>query len=91
MNGERKMKLNETVEMMNSEDYKERFRGGYAQLKIRINGLKGMLEKYKNGTLPFEPSCSYDLLDGQRKSMELYASYLEDRAKIENINFYDLN
>lgn len=50
-----------------------------------------MLVKYKNGTLPFVPSCSYDLLDAQRKSMELYASCLEDRAKVEKINLDDLN
>ena len=47
-----------------------------------------MLEKYKAGTLPFKPSCSYDLLNGQYKAMKLYASYLEERAIIENI---DLN
>ena len=33
------MNLNETVEMMNSSDYKERFRAEYLQLKIRMNGL----------------------------------------------------
>ena len=32
------MKLIETVEMMNSENYKERFRAEYFQLDIRING-----------------------------------------------------
>ena len=37
------MKLSETVEMMNSADYKERFRAEYFQLKIRVNGLKNML------------------------------------------------
>jgi hypothetical protein len=34
------MKLNETVGMMESGDYKERFRGEYFQLKIRMEGLK---------------------------------------------------
>ena len=29
------MKLNETVKMMNSEDYKERFKAEYLQLKIK--------------------------------------------------------
>jgi hypothetical protein len=79
------MKLNETVEFMNSENYKERFKAEYQQLKIRSEGLYNMLVKYKEGTLGFEPSCSYDLLNGQLKSMDLYASYLEDRAIIENI------
>ena len=80
------MNLNETVEMMNSSDYKERFRAEYFQLKIRMNGLSAMLKKYKEGTLNFTPSCSYDLLNGQFKAMDLYASYLEERAVIENIN-----
>jgi hypothetical protein len=80
------MKLNETVEMMNSVDYKERFRAEYLQLKIRMEGLSSMLKKYKAGELNFTPSCSYDLLNAQFKTMDLYASYLEDRAVIENIN-----
>ena len=79
------MKLSDTIDLMNSSDYKDRFRGEYLQLKIRINGLTSMLEKYKNGLLPFTPSCSYDLLAGQLKAMKLYATYLEDRAAIENI------
>jgi len=80
------MKLNETVKMMDSTEYKERFRAEYFQLKIRMTGLGSMLKKYKAETLPFKPSCSYDLLNGQFKAMDLYASYLEERAKIENID-----
>lgn len=80
------MELKETLEMMNSSDYKERFRGEYLQLKIRMEGLGVMLKKYKAGELNFKPSCSYDLLNGQFQSMDLYASFLEERAEIENIN-----
>ena len=80
------MKLYQTAELMNSVDYKDRFKAEYLQLKIRMNGLKTMLDKYKAGTLPFKPSCSYDLLNRQYKVMILYASYLEERAKIENID-----
>ena len=79
------MKLNETVEMMNSADYKERFKAEYLQLKIRMEGLSNMLRKYKEGTLNFTPSCSYDLLDGQLIVMDMYAVYLKKRAEIENI------
>lgn len=80
------MQLNDTVGMMNSADYKQRFRAEYIQLKIRMNGLSNMLKKYKEGTLNFIPSCSYDLLNGQLKSMDMYASYLEERATIEGID-----
>ena len=77
------MKLIETVEMMNSTDYKERFRAEYFQLKIRIEGLDAMLKKYKEGTLPFEPSCSYDLLNNQLIAMMEYRNRLTERAEIE--------
>lgn len=79
------MNLKETIEMMVSSDYKERFIAEYKQLEIRRNGLYNMLKKYKAGELPFTPSCSYDLLNGQLKAMDMYSEYLEERAKIENI------
>lgn len=80
------MKLSETVEMMNSADYKERFRAEYLQLKIRINGLATMLDKYKKGTLPFKPTCTYDLLNSQLRVMTQYAMTLKERARIEDID-----
>ena len=79
------MNLKETIEMMVSSDNKERFKAEYKQLEIRRNGLYNMLKKYKAGELPFTPSCSYDLLNGQLKAMDMYSGYLEERAKIENI------
>ena len=80
------MNLKETVLLMESVDYKERFKAEYLQLEIRVNGLRNMLKEYKDGTLTFKPSCSYDLLNGQLKAMELYATYLEERAQIEEID-----
>lgn len=82
------MKLNETVKMMESKDYKERFIAEYIQLKIRMDALAGMLIKMENNMLDFTPKCSYDLLNGQLKAMNLYAEYLKERAEIEKI---DLN
>ncbi|WP_267239941.1 crAss001_48 related protein [Clostridium perfringens] len=79
------MKLSETVQMMESSDYKERFKAEYLQLKIRIEGLSNMLEKYKNGTLNFKPSCSYELLNYQLFVMKKYSKCLEERAVIEGI------
>lgn len=51
------MKLCETVEGMNSADYKERFKAEYQQLLIRYTGLKSMLEKWDADSLEFEPTC----------------------------------
>lgn len=82
---DREMNLEDTIEGMRSEDYKERFRVEFQQLIIRIRGLERMLDKYKKGTLQFTPTCSYDLLNGQLKAMNLYASYLRERAVIEDI------
>lgn len=45
------MVLKDTVEMMNSDDYKERFKAEYYQLVIRYNKLKSMLVKWDKGTL----------------------------------------
>ncbi|MDE6520066.1 MAG: hypothetical protein K2K91_06375 [Ruminococcus sp.] len=70
---------------MKSADFKERFQAVYIQLKIRYNGLKAMLEKYKAETLPFQPKCSYELLFTQLVYMENYMNVLEERAKVEDI------
>lgn len=79
------MELKDTAELMESADFKDRFKAEYYQLNIRMTGLSKMLESYKNGTLKFTPKCSYDLLNAQFKAMDMYASYLEERAKIEGI------
>ena len=70
---------------MNSSDFKDRFKAEYYQLKIRRDGLKEMLKKYKEGTLEFTPNCDYDLLHTQLVYMEGYMVVLETRAEIENI------
>jgi hypothetical protein len=79
------MELKDTIEMMNSPDYKDRFRAEYVQLKIRYNKLFDMIIKYKAGTLGFVPSCSLDLLMEQLRAMGNYLMLLETRAEIEKI------
>jgi hypothetical protein len=80
------MELKDTIELMNSQDYQDRYRGEYYQLKIRYEKLMAMLEKYKAGTLHFTPTCSYELLFEQAIYMKQYLGVLEQRAKIENVN-----
>lgn len=84
------MNLADTVGMMNSPDYQERFKAEYAQLVIRMKGLKVMLMQYAEGTLSFSPKCSYDELEAQFFAMDSYAHQLEKRAKIEGIDL-DIN
>ena len=79
------MELKDTVELMNSNDYKERFKAEYYQTKVRYEKLHKMLIKYEAGTLNFEPKCSFDLLSEQKKHMGLYLHCLEVRAEIEGI------
>ena len=84
------MKLADTVEMMNSSDYKERFKAEYAQLVIRYYGLKNMLEKWDNGTLEFKPTCPRSTYNLQIKAMTDYIAVLEARAVIENVDLEDV-
>ena len=80
------MNLTDTVELMNGNDFKDRFRAEYLQLSIRLGKLEEMLYKMKTGTLTFTPSCSYELLHEQVVYMKQYKRVLEERAKIENID-----
>ena len=80
------MELKGTVLMMNSTDYKERFRAEYFQAKIRYDKLDQMTVKYEAGTLTFTPSCSLELLKEQKKHMGNYIRTLKIRAEIEDVN-----
>lgn len=79
------MELKDTVEMMNSKDYKERFKAEYHQLVIRYRGLKAMLEKWDAGLLNFEPTCPRSTYNMQIKTMTDYIAVLEARAVMEGI------
>lgn len=79
------MELKNTVEMMNSTDYKERFKAEYYQTKIRYEKLHKMVVKYEAGTLNFTPKCSLELLKQQKSFMGQYLYTLEVRAEIEGI------
>lgn len=86
--------LKDTIEMMQSDDYKERFIAEYWQTKIRYEKLKD----YCNG---IEASmivdivkpvhvCPLHLLKEQQSTMGKYLHILELRAKIERINLYKI-
>lgn len=79
------MELKDTIEMMNSEDYKQRFKAEYYQAKIRYDKLDAMTIKYEAGTLNFEPSCPLEVLKEQKKYMGNYIRMLRIRAEIEKI------
>ena len=79
------IELKDTVAMMGSADYKERFVAEYAQLKIRYNKLYAVLEKYAADKLDFKPTCPIEILYEQLDHMEAYLGVLETRAKYAGI------
>ena len=80
------MKLQDTINGMVSEDYKERFIAEYQQLVIRYKGLKSMLEKWDRNELPFIPTCPRSTYNLQIVAMTDYIAVLEARAVMEGID-----
>ena len=93
-----KAELKDTVQMMNSADYKERFKAEYYQTKIRYEKLKAFNNKIEasnatnamwnnNGKTVEMPKhdCPDDLLREQQRIMGEYLHILEIRAVIEGV------
>ena len=90
------MELSDTVALMGSNDYKERFKAEYYQTKIRYEKLKKFNTKieaarqmaYTTGKYkcPMPPhDCPDELLREQQSVMGNYLHLLEVRAEIEGI------
>ncbi len=82
------MELKDTVKLMNSKYYKDRFKAELYQLAKRRENLGKFLKKYKNGELDFKPDCSYETLHEQYIYMGLYLDVLYLRAGIEQVTLY---
>lgn len=67
-------------------DYEERMRVEYRELTARAGRLRGMLQRYADGTLDFEPVCPISLLGRQLDVMDEYAVLLRHRAKLEHVD-----
>lgn len=80
------MELRDTVKMMNSADYKERFKAEYYQVVIRYQKLAAMLEKWDNGELNFTPTCPRSTYNMQVRAMKDYIAVLEARAVMEGVD-----
>ena len=77
------MELNETIELMQSPDYKDRFKAEYYQNKIRYDKLAVMLDNWNN--LKFIPTCPESTYLLQLEFMRKYIAVLELRAIAEGI------
>ncbi len=79
------MELKDTIELMKSTDYKDRFKAEYYQLADRYKKLKVMLEKWNKGELNFTPASPITFWNMQIKAMSDYKTALELRAEAEGI------
>lgn len=79
------MELKDTVQLMESEDFKDRFVAEYQQTKIRYDRLHKMIVKYEAGKLTFTPVTPLEVLKKQASHMGQYLYILELRAQLENI------
>ena len=82
------MTLKDTAKLMVSDDYKDRFKAEYFQLKIRHDKLCAMLNNWDTRNLEFAPTCCRNLYDGQMLAMRWYLCVLVNRARLEGV---DLN
>ena len=77
------MELKDTIALMQSDDYKDRFKAEYFQTKIRYDKLHKMLIKLDAGTLDFKPTCSKIVLLEQKRHM---GEYIRNICYISQIN-----
>ena len=75
------MELNETVELMLSEDRKERLKAEYWQTKLRLEKLNAYISKLGAGE-EAEVDDSVDVLQAQSSAMHDYLYFLEIRMKM---------
>lgn len=92
------MELKDTVAMMGSADYKERFKAEYFQTKIRYEKLKAFNNRIEASNMTRElinankrlempkHDCPDYLLRDQQRMMGEYLHILEVRAVIEGID-----
>lgn len=77
------MELKDTIKLMKSDDYKDRFKAEYYQVKIRKEKLQKTLDNWEY--LSFTPNSPKRYLKYQCDVMLEYMQVLKERAEKENI------
>ena len=77
------MELKDTIKLMESNDYKDRFKAEYYQVKIRREKLQKTLDNWEH--LSFITNSPKRYLKYQRDVMLEYMQVLEERAEKEGI------
>ena len=80
------MELSDTVSLMTSDDWRERFKAEYLQTKIRCKKLESMIRKLNVVTFVYVPESYRDILINQLHIMQTYLNVLKIRASIEDID-----
>ena len=76
------MEMKDTIQLMESDDYKDRFKAEYWQTKIRYNKLRKTVVKADAG---IDIPNNIQFLREQSRRMAEYLYILEVRAETENI------
>ena len=79
------MELKDTVELMTSADWKDRFKAEYLQTKIRYEKLHALIVKREVGGLDFSTPIPLESWKTQIHHMGLYLYELEKQAAIHHI------
>jgi hypothetical protein len=79
------MELKDTVDLMNSNNWKDRFLAEYLQTKIRYEKLHKLAIKREVGKLEFDTPIPFDSWKEQLRHMGLYLYELEKQAAIHDI------
>ena len=79
------MELKDTIELMNSSDWKERFMAEYLQTKIRYEKLHNLIVKREVGKHGFNTPISLESWKTQAHHMGLYIFELEKQAVLHGI------
>ena len=83
MDGKEIKELKDTIDGMNSSDYKERFKAEYQQMVIRYQKLVAILDKCDKGELIL--TCPRSTYNMQIRVMTDYIAVLEARAVMEGV------
>ena len=79
------MELKDTIELMSSSDWKDRFMAEYLQTKIRYEKLHNLIVKREVGKHGFNTPISLESWKTQAYHMGLYIFELEKQAVLHGI------
>lgn len=91
------MTFQDTIELMQSGDYEDRFKAEYWQTRIRYERLKSFNNRIEaaeatsfreNAVDMPEHDCPAEMLRNQQRVMGEYLHILEVRAVIEDVDLY---